>query len=93
MQKKIKSIDDPIFDYLPGYVKFKTAFNAGITIRHLLTMSAGIAWDEDSPHNTSKNDESSMEKSDDPVAYALSLPMSQKPGTLWNYNSGGVQGF
>ena len=91
MQKKIKSIDDPIFDYLPGYIKYKTAFNAGITIRHLLTMSSGIDWDEDAPHNTSKNDESSMEKSDDPVAYTLSLPMAHKPGTVWNYNSGSVQ--
>lgn len=90
-QKKIKCIDDPIFNYLPDYIKYKTDLNKTITIRHLLTMSSGIVWDEDTPHNTSKNDESQMEKSDDPVAYTLSLPMAQKPGSVWNYNSGGVQ--
>lgn len=91
MQNKIKSVDDPIFNYLPGYLKYKTTTNDKITIRDLLTMSSGIAWDEDTPHNTSKNDESQMEKSDDAVAYTLSLPVAEKPGSVWNYNSGGVQ--
>ncbi len=91
MQNKIKSIDDPIFNYLPGYLEYKTEANDKITIRDLLTMSSGIVWDEDTPHNTSKNDESQMEKSDDAVAYALSLPTAEKPGSVWNYNSGGVQ--
>ena len=90
-QKKIKSIDDPIFDYLPDYIKYKTEANSAITIRSLLTMSSGIKWDEDSPHNTSKNDETQMERSGDPVGYVLSLPMAEKPGAVWNYNSGGVQ--
>ena len=90
-QKKIKSIDDSIFNYLPDYQKFKTEANKTVTIRNLLTMSSGIKWDEDTPHGTTKNDESQMEKSDDPVAYTLSLPMADKPGAVWNYNSGGVQ--
>src|ERR1700722_12286181 len=91
MQHRIKSADDPIFNYLPEYVQFKTAFNEKITIRHLLTMSSGIRWDEDVPHNTSGNNESQMEKSNDPVAYTLRLPADQTPGKYWNYNSGGVQ--
>jgi len=90
-QKKIKSIDDPIFNYLPDYITCKTEANSTITIRSLLTMSSGIKWDEDSPHNTSGNDETQMERSRDPVAYTLSLPMAAKPGLIWNYNSGGVQ--
>ena len=90
-KKLIKSIDDPIFDYLPDYIRYKTADNGTITIRQLLTMSSGIKWDEDSPHGGSENDETQMEKSSDPVAYPLSLPMAGKPGATWNYNSGGVQ--
>jgi CubicO group peptidase (beta-lactamase class C family) len=91
MQHKIKTLEDPIFNYLPGYIRYRTAENSQITIRHLLTMSAGILWDEDNPHNASLNNESQMEKSPDPVAYTLSLPMAEKPGTVWKYNSGGVQ--
>jgi len=90
-QQLIKSIDDPIFDYLPDYIKYKTADNGKVTIRQLLTMSSGIKWDEDSPHGGSENDETHLEKSSDPVAYPLSLPMAGKPGATWNYNSGGVQ--
>ena len=90
-QKKIKSIDDPIFDYLPDYIKYKTDSNKTITIRNLLTMSSGIKWDEDSPYTIAKNDETQMENSNDPAAYPLSLPMAYKPGAVWKYNSGGVQ--
>ena len=40
---KIKSIDDPVGNYLPH---FKDGNNAKLTIRHLLTMSSGLNWDE-----------------------------------------------
>ena len=90
-QKKIKSIDDPIFNYLPDYAKFKTPQNEKITIRHLLTMSSGLKWDEDVPHGTTANSETQMERSIDPVEYVLSKPMDTTPGKIWKYNSGGVQ--
>ncbi len=41
---KIKSEDDKVGDYLP---EFKTGKNAALTIKHLLTMSSGINFDED----------------------------------------------
>ena len=40
---KIKSIDEPVGNYLPH---FKEGMNAQLTIRHLLTMSSGLNWDE-----------------------------------------------
>lgn len=40
----IKSIDQPVGDFLPEY---KTGDLSRITIRHLLTMSSGISFDED----------------------------------------------
>jgi CubicO group peptidase (beta-lactamase class C family) len=41
---KIKSLDQPVGDFLPA---FKEGDNAKLTIRHLLTMSSGINFDED----------------------------------------------
>ncbi|MBK7181492.1 MAG: serine hydrolase [Bacteroidetes bacterium] len=41
---KIKSLDQPIGDFFP---QFKEGKNANITIKHLLTMSSGINFDED----------------------------------------------
>jgi CubicO group peptidase (beta-lactamase class C family) len=90
-QQKIKSIDEPIFNYLPEYSKYKTAQNQNITIKHLLTMSSGIEWDENVPHGTSANSETQMERSINPVEYVLSRPMDTMPGKVWKYNSGGVQ--
>jgi CubicO group peptidase (beta-lactamase class C family) len=40
----IKSVDQPVSDFLP---EFKNDERSKITIRHLLTMSSGIAFDED----------------------------------------------
>jgi len=90
-QKKIKSIDDPVFDYLTNYLDYKTTENEKITIRELLTMSSNIAWDEDVPHGTKANDETQMERSSNPVEYVLSRPMKTTPAATWKYNSGGVQ--
>lgn len=90
-QQKIKSIDDPIFNYLPEYGKYKTTQNEAITIKHLLTMRSGIKWDENVPHGTSANNETQMERSTNPVEYVLSRPMDTTPGKVWKYNSGGVQ--
>lgn len=41
---KIKSVDEPVSDFLP---EFKEGDNAKLTIKHLLTMSSGINFDED----------------------------------------------
>ena len=40
---KIHSLDDPVSRYIPSYIKGK---QADVTLRHLLTMSGGMAWDE-----------------------------------------------
>ncbi len=40
---KIKSIDQHVGDFIPEY---KTGTRAQLTIRHLLTMSAALSWDE-----------------------------------------------
>lgn len=90
-QKKINSINDPIFNYLKDYEQFKTKENENITIRQLLTMSSNINWDEDVPHGTSANNETQMERSSNPVEYVLSRPMKTTAEMVWKYNSGGVQ--
>ncbi|MBC7935513.1 MAG: serine hydrolase [Rhizobacter sp.] len=90
-QQKIASIDDPIFRYLTDYQEYKTIQNEKITIRQLLTMSSDILWNEDVPHGTSDNDETQMEKSNNPIKYVLNRPMKTTSEAVWKYNSGGVQ--
>lgn len=90
-QNKIKSIDESIFNYLTDYKEFENDQNKKITIRHLLTMSSGLNWDEDVPHGTKANDETQMERSGNPIEYLLKKSSLYAPGTFWKYNSGGVQ--
>jgi CubicO group peptidase (beta-lactamase class C family) len=62
-----------------------------MTIRHLLTMTAGLEWNEGLPYNDPKNSGSIMEASDDWVRYVIDQPMAEEPGTRFNYNSGASQ--
>ena len=62
-----------------------------LTIRHLLTMTAGIDWNENLPYSDPKNDCSVMEASFDWVQYVIDKPMAVEPGQTFNYNSGASQ--
>jgi CubicO group peptidase (beta-lactamase class C family) len=57
----------------------------------LLTMSSGIAWDENRAWTDPKNDEPHLLSEPDPIRYVLSKPVVTSPGTRWNYNGGGVE--
>ncbi len=64
-----------------------------ITLRDLLSMSAGLEWDELKGFDTAdpQNNTSLMEASDDWVQYAIDRPMAAEPGKVWNYNSGATE--
>jgi CubicO group peptidase (beta-lactamase class C family) len=77
----------------PYFDDYKTADEdpgrAAMTLHHLLTMTAGIQWDEDSyPYTDARNTCAVMEASDDWTGYVLSLPMAAEPGATYVYNSG-----
>ena len=40
----IRSIDDPVWRYLPSFNEDIHPYHKRMTIRHLLTMSSGIYW-------------------------------------------------
>ncbi|MEO0528913.1 MAG: serine hydrolase [Bacteroidota bacterium] len=86
----ITSVDDPISKYLTYTVptKNKDKRKGEITIKHLLTMSAGLDcndWDK-----KSKGQEDRVRKKKDWIQYTLDLPMIHTPGTVSNYCSMGV---
>lgn len=78
---------DGYFDDYPA--ADKDPRRAAMTLEHLLTMTAGIQWDEDSyPYTDPRNTCAVMEGSDDWSGYVLSLPMAAAPGASYVYNSG-----
>jgi CubicO group peptidase (beta-lactamase class C family) len=87
----IKNLNEKIIDIFPEYKDILTGAKAEITIKHLLTMSSGLDWDEYSaPYGNPANDVSGLLNSDDPLYYVLSHPLSDSPGTQFLYNSGGT---
>jgi len=83
------SIDTPVLHF------FDTTRVANIddrkrrmTVRHLLTMTGGISWDENLPYIDPNNSASALEESPDWVSFTINRPMMREPGTQFNYSSG-----
>jgi CubicO group peptidase (beta-lactamase class C family) len=62
-----------------------------ITLRNLLTMSAGLEWNEDVAYDDPKNSADVMEATHDWVQYVIDRPMESDPGTKFVYSSGITQ--
>lgn len=83
---KIHSLDDPVSHYIPAYTK---GMQADVTLRHLLTMSGGMAWDEAyaslfsvTTHGYYGNDLYDL---------VTNLEVVDKPGVQYSYRSGETQ--
>lgn len=87
-QGKIKSVDEPIFDFFEDYMQYNNKGREEITIKHLLTMTSGLKWNEDIPYDNPENSEIQMINSGDGIGYVLSRELEAKPGTVWRYNGG-----
>jgi CubicO group peptidase (beta-lactamase class C family) len=57
-------------------------------LRHLLTMSAGLKWDEDIPYGNPGNSETEMDQASDPARFALSQDVVAPAGEVYNYSGG-----
>lgn len=84
----IKSEHEPVSKYFPEDFKTGDNLKSNVTVRDLLTMSAGFQWEEMIPMNDPGNDNMNMLNSGNWLKYALSRPMAIKPFTLFKYNSG-----
>jgi CubicO group peptidase (beta-lactamase class C family) len=63
-----------------------------MTLSDILTMTAGIRWDEESTEYTDPaNNCAVMESEEDWVRYVLEQPMAEDPGKVFVYNSGATQ--
>jgi CubicO group peptidase (beta-lactamase class C family) len=89
-RKLITDINEAVIDWFPEYSDLRTPEKERISLRHLLTMSAGLEWYEYVPFSDPKNSEMRMLSSPDQYRFALEQPVVAPGGRLWNYNSGGT---
>lgn len=86
------AVDRPIASFFPDLAGTLGEGVSEITLHHMLTMTAGIEWNEMAvPYTDPANDEIRLYRTDDPVAFVLSRPVVQPPGTAWYYNGGLTQ--
>ncbi|MFX0053211.1 MAG: serine hydrolase domain-containing protein, partial [Candidatus Hermodarchaeota archaeon] len=87
---QIKNIDQKVIEFFPERViKNLDSRKENMTIKHLLTMTTGLEWDETSlSFYDPQNDLFQLLNSPDWVDFVLDKPMVAEPGTLFKYNSG-----
>jgi CubicO group peptidase (beta-lactamase class C family) len=74
----IRGVDQKVLDFFPEtLLQNLSASKKKITIRHLLTMSAGLAV---------QHPDTEMKSSPDWIRYVLDLPMAEEPGSRFNYS-------
>lgn len=83
------TLDDPLTQYVP---QLQGTAYAGVTLRHMLQMSSGVAWNEDydDPNSDVARYGTSLRSAGTQglIDYMAALPRVAAPGTRFNYNTG-----
>jgi len=83
------TLDSPVLGFFPE-LKALTPGREGITLRHLLTMSDGLEWNEWG-RGTFDSDETGLTWEEHPARKVLEKPVKFPPGTHFNYSGGSTQ--
>lgn len=85
----LKGLDTPVLTYFPEHADLATPERLRITLAHLLTMTAGLAWDESGSYVRLDNSETRMRLfAPDPERYVLERDIVAPPGTRYTYSGG-----
>ncbi len=82
----IKSVDEPVSDFLPEWTSYDGKV---LTIKDLLTMSAGVEWDE--AHSSLFSKTTDAYYGNDLWRLTKTEKLIEKPGVRFNYQSGVAQ--
>ncbi|WP_394824470.1 serine hydrolase domain-containing protein [Pendulispora albinea] len=83
----VKSLDAPVLDHFPEYADLRTPDRLKIRLRDLLSMTMGVAWDEESaPYGDLRNNDTAMDMAPDRYRYALERPIVAPPGEKFQYS-------
>ena len=83
------SLDTPVLSFFDtSAVANVDARKRRMTVRHLITMTAGLDWNESLPYTDPNNTATGLEESADWIKYTIDRPMATDPGVVFNYNSG-----
>lgn len=85
----ISSLNDKVSDYIVG---LKGSAYDHVTIEQLLTMTSGVAWDENYSDPNSDVSQFNLHQAEDGlptiVSYMRQLKRAHQPGEKWHYSTG-----
>jgi CubicO group peptidase (beta-lactamase class C family) len=87
----IESVDAKLYELLPQFADhFKNPEKRKIALKHIMTMTSGLEWNEQVSYNDSRNSEWQMVESEDWMRYVVSHEVRDEPGSRFYYNTGGI---
>ncbi len=87
-QGHISSLEQKVYDFFPEYADLLTQAPAKgkMTIQHLLTMTSGLTYDDETlPYTDPNNDMVRFFTSSDPLGFLLAKPLHFEPGAVFEY--------
>jgi CubicO group peptidase (beta-lactamase class C family) len=87
----VHDIHQKVFDFFPELASLNTGQKANITIKHMLTMSSGLRWDDTTyPILDPRNDIGQFQAADNPWEMYLSRPLESVPGEEFLYSDASI---
>jgi CubicO group peptidase (beta-lactamase class C family) len=86
----IQSVDQKVIDFFPEHSDLLSTASEkhDLTIEHLLTMTSGIDWDDETtPYHDPSNDMYQMFNSHDPMEFILARDILITPGSRFDYSN------
>jgi len=86
----ISSVEQKVYDFFPENADLQAQAPAkgNMTIRHLLTMTSGLTYDDESlPYTNRGNDMNRFFTSRDPLRFLLEMPLFAEPGAVFDYDN------
>jgi CubicO group peptidase (beta-lactamase class C family) len=78
----LRSLDQPISEFFPEYFTTLTdPRKLKVTLRHLLTMTAGFEWEENGPITAQ------WARSEDCAKFVIESELVDEPGSVFNYST------
>ncbi|MBP7565744.1 MAG: serine hydrolase [Burkholderiaceae bacterium] len=84
----VPPVDTPVLDLLPALADLRSDGREHITVRDLLCMRSGLAWDESGGYSRPGNDARDLLWRGDIARHVLGRRLQAAPGQQFNYNSG-----
>jgi len=86
----LSSTDQRVYRFFPNYLEAAwIKEKRDISVENLLTMTAGIDWDEEKyAYSNSRNSLIAMSMSLDPIGFVLNRKQLYPPGEVFTYNGG-----